>query len=464
MNLITLLACFATLAGAGTGSRRPDPVARALVEQALDRMGGVTALGAIDRVRYQITTQWQPTSFAPGPYADQPVYETDTDVRDYSIGGWRNTRRIWFGDSLHILVDLVRDSVAVRDFGHGPAPLNVAYVDERQELFSYTPDRLLLALYHAPDLQPLPDTSLAQAPATRVRGSVNGMVMTLYLRKSDGLPAMVAFRAAAPNDFGLVPWGAMAVEVWYSSWHSYPGGLNLPTQWDVTRVGRPYKRITVEAAVFNPDFAPDSFAVSDSLRQRFEAVANRPMHDIPLDSARVVDRFVEFRTFGAPSGAVRLGDAWVLLESGQAPLSVERALAWMSAHAPGRIAFALLGTVSPANGGAPVLQQRGVRLLAGAGAAPYVRRILRNHGLSDKLELLPDAGWVPVGGDSIRIERLDLPNDPGSIIAWVPSLRWIWAPDASSPLDLSLVRARARARGWDPQWIGWHRDILRPAE
>ena len=74
------------------------------------------------------------------------------------------------------------------------------------------------------------------------------------------------FRADAPNDFGLVEWGMMDVETWYSAWRKQPGGLVYPFQWDVRRVGRPYKRMTVvgasvQEAVFRAVYSAENASI-----------------------------------------------------------------------------------------------------------------------------------------------------------------------------------------------------------
>lgn len=436
---------------------------QALVERAIRRMGGLAALRGIERVRYDLITQWHSIGFEDLPFGAGSGYELHTDVRDYTIDAWRNTRR-FVGRGDQSIVDLVRGHVAVRDFGNGFEPLNIAYVDERDELFAYTPDRLVLAAARAADLQAGPDTVIAGLPHARVHYRAGRLPLTVFFRRSDDLPVMVRYRAAAPNDFGLVPWGEMEVEVWYSAWSATPDGLALPRQLDVFRVGQPYKRITVLGAAVNPTFEADSFAVSEELRAAYRRDAIRPMHDLPLDSSRVTsDGFVDFRTFGAPRGVVRVGGEWVLLETGQAPLSLTRAMDWMAANLPGPTAFAIAGSVGTGNGGVAVAAERDLPVYVGSGALPFVRRVLRNHGRSEAGIRVPMAdAWLRVGTDSLRVERLDLPNARGSIIAWAPSLRWVWAPDAASALDLQLIRERVEAEGWPAEWLGSRRGLRAP--
>lgn len=441
------------------GGASDAPPATELLATAIERMGGIEALRGIERVRFDMITRWYRLNYAGGPYADGPSDERHTDVRDYTLEAWRNTREFGAGRKV---VDLVRGDVAVRDFGQGFEPLNIAYVDERRELFAYTPDRLVLGLRDAPDLAALPDTTIAGAAHGRVRGTIDGFDMTLHLRRGDALPAMVRFRAAHPNDFGLVPWGTMEIEVWYSGWRTLEGGVSLPTQWAIERIGQLYKRLTVTRTVLNPEFDADSFAVSDELATAYRETATRPMHDLPLDSARVEGDFARFGAFGSPAGAVRVGDGWLLLETGQAELSVDRATAWLAENAPGRLLGAV-ATMLRGNGGAAALAERGTPVFTGPGIAPYLEVVLRNHGVSTGApQVVREDRWIVDGADSVLVAPLDLPDSPGSALVYSPRLSWIYAADAVRPLDHMILRDLVERREWSVEWIGNARALRQP--
>ena len=463
----SVLIAIATCCQLFSGGDVPSEDVRQLARRGIEAMGGETALRGIERVRFDMVTQWHITSFADTPFPATISYELHTDVRDYTLNAWRNTRRfpMPMRSDWRTITDVVRGSVAIRDAGNGWAPLSIAYVDERDELFALTPDRLMLAIIDAAELRSGPDTTIAGVSHARAQFDVGRLAMTAFLRRADGLPRLVRFRAAAPNDFGLVPWGEMEVEVWYSQWSPFPKKVTLPTQWDVRRFGATYKRMTVLGAQFNGTFAADSFPVAPELRDAYDRTATRPMHDLPLDSARTISDdadFVEFRTFGAPTGAVRVGGRWILLETGQAALSLERALEWLGTHTAGGIDYAIAGAAG-GNGGAAAAAAHNLPLLVGPGAQPFIDRVLdgANRPRSDARPLqLPTT--LRVGTDSVSIERIDLPGAAGSILLWLPSKRWLWAPDAMTPLDLRLVRAYAEQRGWSAAMIGNRRMLRLP--
>lgn len=454
---ITAAASALTLDGAPEVRQPPD--ARSVVATALAHMGGEDALRAVERVHLDMTTQWQRTGFRDVPWTDRPSFEDHTDIRDYTIPAWRNTR-LFPGRAI---VNVVRDSVATTDFGPGPQPLSIAYVDEREELFVYSPDRLLLLLADAPDLAAAPDTVVGGETMRVVTATLDDRLpSTVWFHAGTGLPVRLRFRAAHPNDYGLVPWGAMDVQVWYSNWRTL-GTLSIPTQWDVLRMGRPYKRMTVRNGTFDADFAPaDSFAVSPELRIRFQVEAAGPMHDRPLDSVRtVVEGLVAVHGFGFPAGAVDTGDGWLLLEAGHMPLNLQRALEQMAPEGVDDVVGALAASTRAGNGGALTLVDEQRSVWVAPAARELLDRVLGNHG-RDPGALIPvTAGrWIGRGDARVRLEPVDLPDAPGSVMVWSPSLGWLYAPDASLPLDVRMVKERAAALGWDWRALGTARGLV----
>jgi hypothetical protein len=419
--------------------------ARSIVRHAIDLMGGESSLRDIERVRLDMMTQWQRTGFREVPWTDRPSFEPHMDVRDYTILAWRNTRM--FG--ARNVINVIRDSIALTNFGNGFQPLSIAYVDERDELFLYTPDRLILALADARTATRAADTLIGGESYAVVQANVTGnRDVRVYFHAGTGLPALLRFRAAHSNDFGLVPWGEMDVEVWYSNWTSVDG-IGIPTQWDVLRVGRPYKRMTVRSAAFNPTFAADSFSTPPELRARFLA-ARGPMHDRQVDSVTMLNpRMAAVAGFGFPAGAFRTSDGWYLLGAGQHPLMLERTRSGLGRLGVERILGAVIGVARAGNGGVVALADEGVPLFVAPAAAPFVRVMLANAGRPiEAFTVLSEGRWLGSGSGRVRLEPVDLPDAPGSIMLHAPELGWLYAPDAATPLDVRVVTERANQLGW----------------
>ncbi|HEU4564238.1 MAG TPA: hypothetical protein VFS05_06310, partial [Gemmatimonadaceae bacterium] len=202
-------------------SQAPDPGARAVLDTALARMGGAAALRAIERVQLEVMTEWQRTALDSRRNAPVSSYELSTELRDYTAPAWRYTRRFYAPNApsgMMEVVDLVTDSVAAVRFQGKWRAQNVAYVEERDEAFTFAPERLVMLARDAGDARALPDTVMDGVRHARVAATVGRFHPTLYFRRGDGLLALARFRAAQPNDFGLAPWGEMDVDIWYSRW------------------------------------------------------------------------------------------------------------------------------------------------------------------------------------------------------------------------------------------------------
>lgn len=463
LSLVLALALAPQSAGA-------QSAATAVLDRAIARMGGDAALRAIRTIRMDVITQWQRTVLTDHPFADAPSYERHTDLRDYPARAWRNTREfIPTGRT----VDIVADTVGARTVqgANGmpsTTPLNIAYVDERRELFAFAPERLLLLARGAEDLRALPDTTIAGVAHARVSATVEGFHSTLFLRRTDGLPALTRFRANETNDFGLAPWGTMEVEFWYSAWSRIAPGVLLPRQRDVRRIGRPYKRMTVVAMTVNAPAPADSFAITDTTARSYLANARRPMWDVALDSTRITaGHFVSFpRQLGA-DGAVRIGERWVLLETGQAAGAAKLAVDWLGAQSAGAPssgalpAAAIVLRHTTGNGGVAWLADQRIPLYVPPGAAPMVRHILGAERGSRATVVQQDR-WVRIGTDSILLTAVHAPEMPGVMAIYSPAHEWVYSPIFISPTyqpEQDALVARLRRAGHAVAWAGSQRGM-----
>lgn len=461
--MLTLLSAVSAFVAAPLQSPAPAPAAKAVLDTALARMGGRDAVSRVQRVRRDVLTMWLRPNFRDEPFADGPTPELHTDVRDYGLNAWRNTRKFSLTPGGPQIVDIVLDTVAIRQAPNGVwAPLNIAYVDERREIWAIAPEHLLLAAREAGDLALGRDTIIDGVPASRVTATVDHFAITMFFRKGDGLLAVTRFRVDEPNDFGLVPWGPMELETWYSRWTRTTAGVALPMQIDQKRVGRPYKRMTILAAAFDTVTTAESFAISDSLRQAYFATATKPMHDLPVDSARVSEgTFATFGAFGSPPGAIKIGGRWVLLEAGQAGLSAERALDWLARNdAATPVGAAILTQASAGNGGVTALGRRRVPTWIAPGTKPFVDRMLGNTGIAGTSPTaVGRPQWLKLGTDSLWLEPTDLPDSPRTMVVYSPTLKWAYTATASAPLQMQYLVRILRARGFVVEKVGHARAI-----
>jgi hypothetical protein len=458
---VTAALAFAQVAHAGTVPS-PDSLADAVLDSAIARQGGAAALRGITTIRLDFIAQWQQLAWDGKTQPEVLSYEHDEALRNYALPGWRNTRRYSLGGERKSMVDVVRDTVAARRIGNGPwGALWSAYLDERREHFMVAPERVLLLARDAANFRLGSDTVVAGgARLTRLDGRIDDVPTTLFIGP-DGFLAGVRIVAPQANDFILATWGTMTAETWYSSWTLLPGGIAYPMQWDVLRNAKPYRRVTMLQVSPGAPAPADSFAVSDSVRAVYLRRARRPMYHQSLDSARVVhNRFASFGAAGAPAGAVRLGNAWLLMESGVNDWSATHALEWLRASVPGtHVAGTLVSLpVETAAGGARALAHAAVPLHVASSAASFLSA-LGVHGPS-RIETMPR--WLHIDGDSAWVEPIDLPDAARTLLVYVPSARWVYAAAASRPLQEREVLRLARERGWQVEWVGSTAAVARP--
>lgn len=444
----------------------PDP-AQAIVDTAIARMGGAVALRGIKTARYELITQWLTTSFSTRPFSDAPGYEVHSDLRDYDAKIWRNVRRFRRDGSWLENVDLVVDTVAARHTTQpqgvasrsgvvdGWSPLNVAYIDERRELFALTPERLVIQLRDARDLRSGRDTSIGGLPHSSVSATIDGYPFVVYFRKSTGLPTVARYRADEANDFGLAPWGPGPIEVWYSSWRGLrAGGVIIPMQWDIVRAGLPYKRMSVIAAEYNVPVAPDSVTLPSSVRAAYLANERHPMGDIPLDSAKIIGggRVASFGSPAGPRAAVKIAGAWWLIEPGNLPLNAQRAAEWLATHDDGaHVGGGILTGANPAGGSAWLATQH-LPLYVAPAAAVATDVSLGNYGAPratvHRVQSTTSFGAAAGSPQAAVLEPMDFMNTQGALVIYVPSMRWLYTPTPLGVNERVYLARRIKERGW----------------
>jgi hypothetical protein len=283
------------------------------------------------------------------------------------------------------------------------------------------------------------------------------------VRRTDHLPAFVRFTADETNDFGLAGWGVMEVESWWSQWARVAPGVLLPRQRDVRRVGRPYKRMTMLAMTVNAPAPADSFVIADSLVTRYLTSERRPMWAVPFDTLRLADTatFASFPPFLGNGGAVRIGGAWVLLETAQADSAAGLLHAFLQRHTGAGAAVGIVARVGPGNGGAGWFARNVKPVYVAPGARPYVARMVTGAQASRPV-IVARPQWVKVGRDSLWLEPVDFPDAPGTLTVYSPTLQWLYSPLNGVPTyaaEHDALLARLEQRGLRVRWLGSARTL-----
>jgi hypothetical protein len=449
------------------GSLQPLPArsqtnenADRVLDQAIETIGGLTALEQISSIRLDLITQWTSLHFGDHPFGGTVSLERHSDLRNYSTGSWRNTRTFTLLGVGAAVTDVVRDTIGGRTQPgpNGPheVPLNIAYVVERRELFAFAPERMLLQGRRAADRRRLMDTTIDGTVHARIAATIDAFPAVMFLRLPDFLPSMVRFVADETNDFGLAPWGVQEIEFWYAAWRRQTGGVLLPFQRDVRRMGKTYKRMTVLRLELNPPAPADSFAIAATTVQAYFETQRRPMWQFEIDSVKLVDSgLVAFPQAAGASGAVRLADGWLIFESGQAAESWDLLLAGIARLEP---AARILGTVVTwpvGNGGLRQAARNGVPVwIAPPAAKGYGASLL---GQQSVMRNVPTARWLRLGQDSVWVEPVWADGGEGNLAIYVPRYRLLYYAAGVAPFGRAqreAVAQRLRARGMIVDRVG----------
>jgi hypothetical protein len=184
-----------------------------------------------------------------------------------------------------------------------------------------------------------------------------------------------------------------------------------------------------------------------------------------MDSAKIIEpRLARFGNIGQAQTAVKLGSQWLLLEGTGVPQRNETDLQWLTSADVGSSVAGLLITVPNAGrGGAAWFASHKLPVYVAPGAARATAATLANWKQPrTAATVVTKPQWLRIGADSLWLERIDYPDYAGALVAYVPSMRWVYSGLAASPLNLDLLAARIRERGWTVDRIGSARSLTQP--
>lgn len=104
--------------------------------------------------------------------------------------------------------------------------------------------------------------------------------------------------------------------------------------------------------------------------------------------------------------------------------------------------------------------EEGVPIYTSAAAEPFLDVMFSNAGVTPSdVTVVREGRWLDVGGERLRLEPIDLPDTPGSLLLYSPSKDWVYARDAADALDVQIVLEKAEALGWRVSALGVARDL-----
>ena len=443
----TALAVITLAAGRGELARAQSPAA-ARVEEAITAMGGTAALERmgviqVDAIGHQFALEQ--SERPEGPWL--VTYQQRTETRDAALRRllrqvqYRNWSAPTWAPANVTLV--VTDAVAARTVGERWVPGRSQDIDDADEAFELSPERLLLTARAATDLRPAADRVLQGVVNHGVAFTWRNRQLALFLNAHTHLPTLLEV-ARDDTMFGI--WGDVVERRWYSFWQLEAGGIWYPRQISTEWNGIPYADETVLNLTVNATVDEARFAIPDTIRAAFTKGLTQAMGfgTIRLDESKAVP--LSDNVVLLPGSwnvtLVRQPDGIVVIEAPISSQYTSDVIAYAAKRFPGQKIKAVVSTSDawPHIGGVREYVARGVpihRLDLNAGILD--RLVAARHTLSpDALSRTPRAavwrnvtGGATIGTGDTRIELLPVRGEIGErmMFAWLPGLRLIYASD-----------------------------------
>ncbi len=299
--------------------------AKAMVQAAIDAMGGETALRAIKSVQMDgigHENMLEQSERPAGPWLVN--YMEISELRDIEGNRLRRTTKSnnfqsngW--SSLNILV---AGGVAAAEVNGRFFPFLHRDAQEAEERIALAPERALLIALAAADLRRESDTVIQDVPHHVLAFTFQQKPMRLLLNSNTSLPSAVEMTSDHPFDMFWGLWGDVTTRIYYSLWAYESNGIHYPRQWDEERARLPYRSFTVTRLKLNAPVSEEAFAIPDNVKEAF-GKSKMVIEDLPLGwrgrgEAKEIAKDVVRIPAGWDTTIVRQSDGLIIIE---APMS-----------------------------------------------------------------------------------------------------------------------------------------------
>ena len=317
-TVVVMMLC-ATALGQTTASSRST--AQDLLRDALHAMGGEEAVRGIRSLELKATVQrnaLEQSERPEGPYIAE--YDQITEWRDVAGRRWKRATDMQFAMYKFSTAAIVADGVAAHVNGGRFSPGGVGDLEESEEVFDLSPERILLTASAAPDLRRLDDVTLQSVPQHVVAFTWQKHPVKIFLSSETNLPTAVEWVRAYPGNTYWNPWGDVTTRVYYSLWWLTSGGIHYPLQLDYVRNGLDERKITITDLKVNEAIAENTFAIPDDVKSAVRAHPPVVADDRPLavQNAKEITEGVIFLPGLWNTTLVKQADGIVVIE---APIS-----------------------------------------------------------------------------------------------------------------------------------------------
>lgn len=135
------------------------------------------------------------------------------------------------------------------------------YLQDNQEQFALSPERVLQTADAASDLRELPDRMLHGVRHHVLAFHWKGAPCTLAISADTGLPWQITYTRPYPYETFLNAWGDVTTEITYNAWSLEPYGISYPREWTYRRIGLPDRAISIVALHINPELDASALTI-----------------------------------------------------------------------------------------------------------------------------------------------------------------------------------------------------------
>ncbi len=479
MTRIAFLAACLLVPGAAE-AQAPARPARAVIERAVDAIGGAAALRAVTST----TAEFNSASFGLGQ-EETPLSPARGPIGwGRIVTDWRGNRRAVSQEIRQITGAVTRQrqvvagNIGMNEAGGTQSPLAPGAVAAVLQGMRLQPERILLRAFDNPG-------SVTRIPARTWRGELmNGVrfaeaadTVSLYFDRRSGLLTV----SEVVTDDPIL--GDRRGVTWYTRWQE-AGGVRLPRQFDSEANGRLLSQNIVTSLTVNPPVPDSVFAIPDSIARRAQPASTAP--------APVTVTLVELApgVWRAEGGShhtlvVDQGNQLVLVEAPQNARRIQAVLDTVRSRFPGKPVGVVVNTHHhwDHSGGLRAAMAAGHRIATHVRNAAFVRGIAAapKTVAPDPLSRGRPAPAVVAVADSLilgsgprRVVIYEVPSAhaEGILAAWVPEIRLLFASDVLTPpaggstapvasAGSAELVALARARGIVPdRFAGGHGGVV----
>lgn len=260
-----------------------------IINHTIEAMGGLEKWKSIDYINLKMAGHkyWLEQSENPnGPYI------TSYEVVDEIHGVWRDqmsrkeASRMFQSANEMKMEMMINGEFGTMKFGDRVMPLPSGYRQVHDEWMRYAPEKLVLDALKFP-IRKETDQVLEGTNHWVVSYIKNELKHTLYINTNTHLLYQADIETFSPYDIFNYPWGKFTTTIKYSLQWLYPGQVRYPAQWDVYKLGKPFRSVTIFDIDFKPEVDQALFAIPESMTTPPKATVVKDM-PLPVDKIETV--------------------------------------------------------------------------------------------------------------------------------------------------------------------------------